>query len=101
MIPSDGWKIEDPFREYKDRIKELEKRLAYAEKAKEWVLKNLREVNEKAWRGYWYDEPGSKDVFNREYLCELPDGWLLDDAVVPIKEVTKEELERLYPKKEE
>jgi hypothetical protein len=48
MIPSDGWKIEDPFGEYKDKIKELEKRLAYAEKAKEWVLKNLGGKNERA-----------------------------------------------------
>lgn len=55
MIPSDGWKIEDPFREYKDKIKELEKRLAYAEKAKGWILKNLREINDKVMVvNYWH-----------------------------------------------
>jgi hypothetical protein len=42
MIPEEGWKIEDPLKQYKDKIKELEKRLAYAERAKKHILNNMK-----------------------------------------------------------
>lgn len=42
MIPEEGWNIEDPLKQYKDRIRELESRLAYAERARFWILKNIR-----------------------------------------------------------
>ena len=55
VIPEEGWDIEDPLKQYKDKIRELENRLAYAERAKEWVLKNLREVNDKVMVvNYWH-----------------------------------------------
>jgi len=42
MIPEEGWNIEDPLKQYKDRIKELENRLAYAERAKKHILNNMK-----------------------------------------------------------
>lgn len=55
MIPEGGWDIQDPFKEYKDKIRELENRLAYAERAKKHILKNLREVNDKVMvMNYWH-----------------------------------------------
>jgi hypothetical protein len=45
MIPAEGWNIEDPMKQYKDRIKELENKLAYAERARNWILKNIRGEN--------------------------------------------------------
>jgi hypothetical protein len=55
VIPEEGWDIEDPLKQYKDKIRELENRLAYAERAKGWILKNLREINDKVMVvNYWH-----------------------------------------------
>lgn len=41
IVPEGGLSLEDPLKQYKDRIKELENRLAYAERAKKHILNNL------------------------------------------------------------
>jgi hypothetical protein len=45
VVPAEGWSIEDPLKQYKDKIKELENRLEYAERAKKHILNNMRGVH--------------------------------------------------------
>lgn len=42
IVPEGGLSLEDPLSQYRDRIKELEKRLDKANRAKKYIVRNMK-----------------------------------------------------------